>query len=164
MKFVIALLLLTTVSHDFHMAKTEIRVNDDKQRYELSQFVYLDDLQAALDLEGHPSLALCSPSEKDSSDVFILDYLRKHMVIVADGVPLDSLDWIGKEISDDLAGVYIYYAFNTDNTSPKQLNLKNTIFTELFDDQKNLVYITHSDGKKNYLLLDSSNTEEEIYR
>ncbi len=164
MNLSLILYILTSYLHDFHMAKTEVTINQEKQRYEVTQFVFLDDLQDALTVNGHPQLNLCTPDEADSSDVFILDYLQDRLVISADNQVLDSAKWIGKEISDDLAGVYIYYALLSDDASPKQLNIKNTIFTEIFDDQKNLVYLTHADGTKDYLMLDNRDTEEEILR
>ena len=164
MNLSLILLLITSSLHDFHMAKTEVTINQEKQRYEITQFVFLDDLQEALTLNGNPQLNLCTPNEVDSSDVYILDYLQDRFIISADNQVLDTAHWVGKEISDDLAGVYIYYALSSDDVTPKQLNIKNTIFTEIFNDQKNLVYLTYADGTKDYLMLDNQDTEEEIVR
>ena len=158
------LLILGSFIHDFHMAKTEVTINQGKQRYEITQFVFLDDLQEALTANGHPKLNLCTPEESDSANGYIIDYLQDHFTLSTDEVVLDSAQWIGKEISEDLAGVYIYYAYPSEDVEPKQLNVKNTIFTEIFDDQKNLVYITHADGTKDYLMLSNRDTEEEIVR
>lgn len=150
--------------HEFHVAKTDIIINSEKHQYEVSQFVFLDDLQDALSLKGYKNLDLCTESEQDSSDYYIIRYMRENLQLSVDNQSLDSITFLGKKASDDLSGVYIQFLLNSTNTNPQEILIKNTIFTEIFDDQKNVIYITHADDKKDYLLLDSDKNEEFIKR
>lgn len=143
--------------HDFHLSKCEIDMNHDDQILEIAIQVFIDDMELALATMGYDTLKLCTPHEAASADDHILEYLSKHLVVDIDGTPT-TLNWVGKEISDDLAGVWCYLTI--ENVQPNEsITVRNDTLMEIFDDQRNIVRLTYDEKNKKYLLFDVNENE-----
>ncbi len=149
------LLIPTGRYHDFHMSKTEVHFNEQNKSIEVSLHVFIDDLELAIvsDLPDIDTLYLATSKEHQLADSLIQDYLENHFKVKVDH-EIVSFNFLGKEESNDLMAFWCYME-GVGITDPKKLEFENTIFTEIFDDQKNLIVFT-APGQREFFLLDGS--------
>jgi hypothetical protein len=69
--------------------------------------------------------------------------------MVVDGESL-NYKFVGKEVNND-DFIYCFIQSN-EIASPKKITIKNTLLTEVFDEQANTVYLKVGDQKINYSL------------
>ncbi len=145
----------TEASHDFHLSKCDIAYNKDAGSLEVSLSIFIDDLELALSKNGHNDLFLCTDREVEKADEYIFEYIQRHLIIKVDGRKLNDIEWVGKEVSDDLAAVWCYIEFR--NVTPvKQVSVHYDLLMEVFEDQQNIVKMIMSPRKKAYFLLSLS--------
>ena len=126
-------------AHEFHISKCIIEYAPSENSLQIMMHLFLDDFELALSKRGGIDLKLCTAKEKEGADEFIVDYLRDHFGMIIND-KLRSFNYIGKESSEDLIGVWIYLEIE-DITNIDKIEIQNSLLTELFDDQNNLVQI-----------------------
>ena len=146
--------------HDLHISNCEIEYKEEDTTLQISLRIFIDDLELALVNRGAEDLFLCTKREHTEAEVYILDYLHDMVKLEVDGQTIEY-DYIGKEMSDDLAAVWCYLEIeNIDiNTS---MTIENRILMDLYDDQRNIVKVKLSKTKKEHFLFDPSDYKGEI--
>ena len=144
-----ALLSVFSVLHEFHITHTTIHYNSEKESFEITIKLAVEDLEKALNDQGVPELKIGTTKEHEKADQYMLDYVQQRLKIQTNNTPTE-FTWIGKEVSKDLHDVYIYTEItDCKNGKLKSLEVENTIFTEIFSDQANVVLIEFHDAKHN---------------
>jgi len=149
-KLLLSLTLLftwTTASapaHDFHMSKTTIRYAAEREQIQIEMHVFLDDLELALTEAGAPKLYIGTDLELKQAKATVARYLDKHFKLIWNGTEL-PVGLLGYELSDDLQALWIYLQAKS-REMPTSLSVQNTVLTELYDDQRNLIKVISSDG------------------
>jgi hypothetical protein len=155
-KYLFLLCLLVSISaftskpvtvHDFHTSLTEINYNPKTKSLEMTIRVFTDDLERVLTEMNNGKSVKVDPKDY-STDPLILKYLRKHLAFVSPDKDVASYDFLGKEVELDATWLYVEV--------PAAANLKgysifNSILTELFDDQTNLLNLIYPDKKKSFV-------------
>ena len=129
--------------HDFHVTHTTLHYNSDLQNMEITIKVAIEDLEMSLE---NKELRIGTLSEKKSSDEIIKNYFKNNLTIYGNN-DIINYKWVGKEISDNLHDIYIYFeisSFNKNNKI-KSLILENTIFIATTHNQSNIVLIEFED-------------------
>ncbi len=140
----------STVDHDFHLSKCDIDYSREESSLQVSISIFIDDLELALKQQGHDSLSICTQKEAGNAELLILEYLQSHLLLNVDGSQV-LLEWVGKEISEDLAAVWCY--LQVSNVHPQKfIAVTNDVLMELFDDQQNLVKLQYDKQKKSFFL------------
>jgi len=139
--------------HEFHLSKCEVEFNNDEKTLEIAIQLFIDDTESALSAVGHDSLRLFSDKEDTDADQIIHSYLQDHFIVFIDAQRYKPT-WLGKEISDDLAGLWCYMTI--DNVDPTdEITISNDVLMEVFDDQRNIVKLKYNKKNKAYFLFDS---------
>ncbi len=137
--------------HPFYSSITKIEYNEKLRETELSIKVFQDDMEKALTTQ-HPSIKsfeLNTPKENNQTNTFINDYFLKSIAIKINNKSC-KIKFIGKEYDN---GDVLWCYFSIENKKPfKTVELTNTIFTELYAKQSNIVQITQQKIRKNLLL------------
>jgi hypothetical protein len=136
------LFLLSVVQpdvHDFHVSKCVIDFRPQEKALQISLHLFIDDLEEALRQQGHHDLLICTERESAQAETYIQNYLTQRLQLFINGKSSD-FTFIGKEISDDLSGVWCYLEV-TGVEVFNRIRVKNTLLFEIFDDQKNIVSI-----------------------
>ena len=133
--------------HDFHVTHTTLYYNSDLENLEITIKVAIEDLELSLEKK---KLRIGNLNEKKSSDEIIESYFKNHLSIYGNNKIIDY-KWVGKEISDNLHDIYIYFEISNFNQNEKikSLILENTIFIETADNQSNIVLIEFGDNDYN---------------
>lgn len=145
----------TIVDHDFHLSKCDVIYSRTDRAFQMSLHLFIDDLEAALSAKGHSELGICTPQESSEGEDLMYRYIIDHLQIDIDGKTVIP-GWVGKELSDDLAGVWCYLEiFSAEAT--QSISIRNNLLIEIYADQRNIVKIQHSEDQKAYFLFDNKN-------
>lgn len=138
--------LISAFRHDFHTSLAEIGYNASEQTLEVSLRVFTDDLEAALSKENGGKSIKIDPTQ--GTDSYIQNYLHKHFTVIDGTNRSRPVHFLGKEIAVDVTWLYF------EITGVESLNakkLQNSVFTELFSDQVNMVNVKLPSGNRSYL-------------
>jgi len=145
--------MLDIIEHDLRMSRCDIDYRADAQSYEISIRIFIDDLELDLASRGHDSLKLCTKHEKANAEELIHDYLIDNLLLEVDG-DLIELNWVGKEMSEDLSAVWCYLE-GFGGTPSQSFQITNGVLLSQFDDQQNIVKIVMEDAQKSFFLFDN---------
>ncbi len=130
-----AKLLLT---HPFHVSVCDVSYDSDDKHLKISVRLFLDDLENAIRLyKNEEKLVITNPEDSAFSHQSINEYLQRNLIFSIDGKKYIP-NYLGGETDMDVMWCYL----EVKNLDPfSKIELTNTILTELFDDQENLVTI-----------------------
>ncbi len=147
-------------THDFHISKSLIRHQPAESRLQVEMHVFLDDLESALEQAGAPNPHLATELEIKDADIYLQRYLRKHFSLRSNGTAL-PYQFVGYELSDDMAGLWVYLEAPMMASSGK-LSVRNTLLTDIYDDQKNIVNFIGRNSKREMLLFSRDRRDGEL--
>ena len=148
------------LAHDFHVSKTDINYKPEQRSLQLTVRVFLDDLESALGNYDPSRMNLFTDSEYIKADSLIAIYMSDHINLTTDNNP-HSLNYIGKEISDDHSSSWCYIeALDVDEF--EILHLTNSIFNEIFDDQRNIIEFKINGSSRDFEILDKDKEQHQI--
>jgi hypothetical protein len=147
MLIVTAFLFFSAIQpHDYHVSVTQMQYNSASKVFELSVRIFTDDLEKALGAtNGNRRFTV---KDGDANDTFVSSYVSKNLLLSNARQEMAQLRYIGKQQEDDATWIYIEIPVQL---PVKGYKLQNSILTETFDDQVNMVNITTPAGKKTYM-------------
>ena len=95
-------------AHDYHVTHTTLYYNPNTGEVEITIKVAIEDLERALEERGVKKLKIGTIDENKKTDNFIINYFTNHLKIIFNDLPI-SYKWVGKEISDNLHDIYLYF-------------------------------------------------------
>lgn len=156
MKFIIISLIgifsalgFSAVEHDFHLSKASLKYKADQKAVQLSMHVYIDDFEEALRNRGVDSLFILTKKESEEADKYISLYVQDQFEVLFDDQQI-TMEYIGKEISEDLAGMWIYMEA-TEIEAPETASINYSILMDAFSDQRNILSV-QINGKADHLM------------
>lgn len=97
-------------------------------------------------------LAFCQPDEPAKANEMLLNYLNHFFYVKMNGKMVD-LQIKEKKLSGEGDNLALVVYFDHKQTEPlKTMEIKNAVFTDLFFDQSNIIYV-HVDGDSKSLML-----------
>lgn len=152
--FVLLIPYVNGSNHAFHLTVTEISHNQQKQRLEVVQKIFLDDFEDALKQWSGQKVDIINPTDQVALTVLMGEYIAANFMLEADGELLAG-SYLGAEMDGDV--MYCYSSFEVAEI-PDTIKVENTLLIEKFPDQANLVHVTLSDETKS-LNLSKEETE-----
>ena len=136
--------------HDFHVTHTTIYYNADKEAIEITVNVAIEDLELALEDQTAKKISIGTNAETELLDELIEAYFRKRLSLAPNN-RLIHYQWVGKEVSQDLHNLYIYFEVLdcNKNGTIESLLIENSIFTDILPDQSNIVLVEFGDQSHN---------------
>ena len=143
-------------AHEFYLSVTEIEYNRQQQSLQIITRVFIDDFQNVLNQRYGAKLQLSEEAEEGAIAGNISKYLQQKLKLRVHGEEL-QLNYLGKEYDADQLVLYI----EVENVTPfNNIEVTNSILTDLFDDQKNIVHVKVNDKTKSLLLMRQQETEK----
>jgi hypothetical protein len=127
----------TTESADFHkyyFTKMSMERNFEENSLEVQFRFFSDDLEKVLGEADSFHLRLGDDREVDNADELIFDYLFEHVSISGEGWNEVQVNYIGKDVDNEITLVYIEY---TGISKWSEVTISNTIMLDLFEGQSN---------------------------
>ena len=164
-----SLLALALLGHSFHadshplrLSLTEIEYASDSQLMVINLRLFLMDVNEALVFDPDSTeLAFCQPNESPSAERLLLAYLDRFFHVKVNGRKIDltiKSKKLNGEGDNTALGVLFEYR---QQQSVKSLEIKNAVFTDLFFDQSNIVYV-HVNGDSRSLMLNKKTPIHEL--
>lgn len=150
------------MAHPLRLSLCEIEYTSGKQLLTINLKLFLTDVNEAIVFDPNSKeLAFCQPNEPAKANQLLLDYLNRFFYVKANG-SLVKLKVKRKKLSGEgentALWVYFEYAQGQPLTS---LEIKNAVFTDLFFDQNNIVYV-HVNGKSKSLMLNKKTSTHKL--
>lgn len=160
LQFQILVLFLASSVHPFHITVCEIEHDPETKALQISQRVFLDDLEETLNHVYSTKMDIIQPEDKHLRDSLIKEYIIKNLILTVDGKKRDRT-YLGHEVDKDVLWCYIeYYGVK----KLEKISLTNTVFFELYEDQNTLVHVTYEGTTVSRKLTQLKPSEEFIFK
>jgi hypothetical protein len=154
----VVLLFLTSSAftlHKFYMAVYQINYAPEKKMLQITSRIFIDDLNKTLEKKYNKKFHF--GNENDSAEELSLakEYLVQHFSIKVNNQS-KPMNFLSKEVDDDVLVCY----WNIKGISKiNSLEIYNTVLTDWFPDQKNLVHVAALGVKNSFLFTYYKSTE-----
>tara|TARA_B100001029_G_C15049699_1_gene449757 strand:+ start:285 stop:797 length:513 start_codon:yes stop_codon:yes gene_type:complete len=150
-------------AHDYHLTHTTLYYNANTEQVEITIKVAIEDLERALEGRLKEKLKIGTADENEKTNYFIVNYFNNHLKIISNNLPV-SYTWVGKEVSDNLHDMYLYFEINSFNQHDGSilLKLENTVFFDTALDQSNIVLINFNGDQKNLIFTKDQKTQSVV--
>ena len=148
--------------HPLRLSLCEIEYTADQQILTINLKLFLTDVNEALVLDPYSNeLAFCQPNEAPHAEKLLLEYLNQffHVKINEQLVELAvNRKKLGGE--GENTALWVYFEHKMDQ--PLQaMEVKNAVFTDLFFDQNNIVYV-HAFGDSKSMMLNKKTSSHQL--
>lgn len=131
-------LALVAALHPLHVSVTDIAYDEKDKALEIMMRVFMDDLELTMrNRHQKPALDILNPKEL-TLDQMMDDYLKEKLIIALDG-KRQEINYLGHERDGE---AFVFYVEVSPVKKWKQIQVQNTIVTETYEDQSNLVHVT----------------------
>lgn len=148
------------IFHEFHLSKSLVEYNASEKAIQVSMHIFLDDLEEALRKQGKDQLHICTTKESAEAEAHLEAYIRDHFKMIVNGKAVE-FNFLGKEPSEDYQAAWCYIEVEGVETL-KDIEIRNDLLMEIFDDQKNVVQLIGPNKKRGVLLLQKGRTKEKV--
>ncbi|MEZ4959032.1 MAG: DUF6702 family protein [Saprospiraceae bacterium] len=146
-------------AHDIHLSKCQITFPVENT-LDLKCHIWLDDLTAALVLNGLGDPKLLTPGEAPDANTILMKYLFSKIKIRVNGQLIQPA-WVDKKASEDGLAVWIHLqAQNLGKV--KTVSVTNELLRELYRDQQNIVHLKGPGSRQGYLIFEKPGQQESI--
>ena len=140
--------LFSYLIHPFHVSVCDVDFNEEAKSIQLSQRIFLDDLEQTLNEKYRVNLVIDDELSKVYRDSLIKVYLFESLQVSIDGKEKKGI-YIGNEIEDEAMWCYIEFK---GIKKFKSLKIKSSVLIETFEDQANIIHFTYGDYEKSIKL------------
>ena len=149
-------------AHPLKLSLCEIEYSSEKKLISVNLKLFLTDVNEAIVFDPYSKdLAFCQTNESKHANRLLLNYLNQFFYIKVNSKILE-LEIKNKNLKGEGDNTALWLHFEYIQTSPLQsLEIKNAVFTDLFFDQNNIVYI-HIDEKSKSLMLDKKKSIHQL--
>jgi hypothetical protein len=134
--------------HKFYVSVTQIDYVQNKKRIEITSRIFIDDLEKALTKKYQKKPNITSSNELPEAEEWIKTYVKEKIKISINKKP-QVIEYLAKEVEGDVLIIYTKIAIS------KKINtfeFYNSLLTETFQDQQNIVHTNINSNKKSFLL------------
>ena len=139
--------------HPLRLSLCEIEYFSKTRIISINLKLFLTDVNEAILFDpNNNELAFCQPNESTNANQMLLDYINRYFYVKVneESIPLEIKN---KRLSGEDENIALW--INLEHSQVGELNsieIKNAIFTDLFFDQNNIVYI-HINNQSNSIML-----------
>ena len=146
--------------HPLHITICEIEYDDERKALEITQRVFLDDLELEVRNErADPDLDILQPDNGLTVDDLLKEYMKKHVKVSLEGKE-QVYHYLGHEVEGD--AVYCYFEIQKVR-KVRSVGLFNDILINTHDDQVNLVHVEVDGEIKSMKLYSKVRSDEVVF-
>lgn len=146
--FIFTPLLLAASAHKYYLSVTDLEFNSESQSVQIITRLFYDDLEEVLQERYDDSIVVDATYDQEILDRYLTKYLSQKLVVTINGEKKEHT-FIGKEYEDDYVVCYVEIE---DIKEISSLEVYNTLLTDVFPEQKNMVHTSINNHKKSFLL------------
>ena len=149
-------------AHPLRLSLCEIEYSSEKQLLSINLKLFLTDVNEAIVFDPYSKeLAFCQPNESENANQMLMNYVNKYFYVKANKKAI-NLKIKQKRLSGEDENTALWVTFEIAHAAPlNSLEIKNAVFTDLFFDQNNVVYV-HVDGKSKSMMLNKKTAVHQL--
>ncbi len=144
---------MSSFTHDFYVSYTELFYAPKQSQIQITSRIFIDDIEEFLETQTNEKVALLPDSNTVLIDSLIKRFFIKNFKLSINNNAIE-LNYLGRQYKDDQL---LIFAEGTLLSTPKQLEIQNTILTSFIPKQQNIVSFDTQNSKKKFLM-DNSKT------
>lgn len=141
--------------HKFYVSIFQMNYVPEKKTMQIMARIFTDDLEKALEKKSKKKIYLATPKEAPETEELLKKYLAEKVRIKINNTE-KTIRFLGRETEDD---VVICYLTVPVSEKINTLEVYNTVLTEIFPDQQNIIHTSVNSNKKSLLLTNSKPKE-----
>ena len=151
-----------TFAHPLKLSLCEIEYSSEKEVLTINLKLFLTDVNEAIVFNPNSNeLKFCQPNESAQANQLLLNYLNQFFYVKVNQKLVD-LHIKNKRLKGENDNTALWVSFEYKQSSPlESLEIKNAVFTDLFFDQNNIVYV-HVDKTSKSLMLDKKKSVHQL--
>ncbi|PJJ09437.1 hypothetical protein CLU83_2793 [Flavobacterium sp. 1] len=161
-KRIVSLLLLAFIfsmssfgMHKFYMAIYQINYAPEKKMLQITARIFADDFDKALEKKHGKKFFFGTNKETAESLELLKKYLAESFSLKVNGQS-KTMNFLSKEMDGD---VLVCYLSIKDISKIKEIEIYNSILTDYFASQQNIVNVTAFNVKRSFLFTETSTKE-----
>jgi hypothetical protein len=164
-KYIIGILLLCWIvcssftPHKYYVAVTQMDLVPQKKRVEITSRIFIDDFEKALTKKFKQKPNITTSNELPEAEEWIKQYITEKIKVSINKKP-QRIEYLAKEIEGDVIIIYTKIAIS------KKINtfeIYNSLLTETFQEQQNIVHTNINGNKKSFLMTNTKFNEKIDY-
>lgn len=140
---------LQPLDHKFYLSVTQMEFDADKNRITAISRVFVDDLEETLRQRYDVQLALGTDLEDEKASFYIRRYVEQKLTVEINNVPLE-FSFAGFTYQNDQ--IVLLSEFSIIDSDDYEIKVTNTIITDAYSDQQNLVHFRMNQKKQSEVL------------
>jgi hypothetical protein len=146
--------------HKFYVGVFQIDYFKEKKAVQITARLFIDDLEKALYKKHNKHIYITTKDEIAEANTLIANYLSEKLKIKINNKS-QSLQFLTKEQEDNIVICYLKIPFK-DNI--KYLEITNTVLSDIFKEQQNLVHLNLNSNKKTLLFTNTETNQKLKYK
>lgn len=148
--------------HPLRLSLCEIEYTADQQLLTINLKLFLTDVNEAIVFDPNSKeLAFCQPNEAPHAEKLLLEYLDQFFYVKTNGQPV-ALKIKKKKLGGEGENTALWVYFEQVLETPlNSMEIKNAVFTDLFFDQNNIVYV-HANGESKSMMLNKETSTHQL--
>ncbi len=145
----IVLFSVTAITlHKEYYSITEIKHSKKEQTLQISMRLFTNDIDLALNKHFSRTIELGTENETANADNLLVSYLNQKFTIWLNNKQI-TYEYLGKEFEKDVSYIYLECPIDEPIST---LTVQNSVLTELYFEQENIVKIHINDLDKSLIL------------
>ncbi len=136
-----------SVNHPVHVSVTNMEYITEESKFEISFRLFLDDFEEIIAQKYGVKLNIGKKSELKNSNEYINKYVYEHFSAKFNDKNINSKKIILKKKKVEDVTIWLYYEIKYKPVL-KNVEIKNSLMTDLYKDQKNLFIFTYKKKQK----------------
>ncbi|MEM7078698.1 MAG: DUF6702 family protein [Pseudomonadota bacterium] len=143
----------TIQAHPLRLSLSQIEYSSEAQVLTIDLRLFLMDVNEALVFDPESTeLGFCEPDESPNAEPLLLEYLERFFQVRVNGRKVD-LNIKSKRLAGQGIDTALGVQFEHRQAPPlTTLEIRNAVFTDLFFDQTNVVYVHVDDNSRSLML------------
>ena len=138
----------TEIAHEFYLSVTDVTYVKQEKSLQIISRVFIDDFENVINKRYQKNFKLIPSKEVEEIDQYIETYIRDKFILKTNKGQL-KFSYLGRKYEDDM----IYLFLEVENLKDfDYLSIENSILTDLFEEQKNMVHFEADAFKKSFIL------------
>jgi len=134
--------------HRFYVAIYQIKHVPEKARIEITTRIFVDDLNDAIQKAFHQKTFIGTEKETPEAIALLKKYLAEKFKVSIDG-KFRTMNYLSSEMENN---VIICYFSIKNIPKVSTMEVENTVLTELYSEQQNIIQYSNNKNKQNLLL------------
>lgn len=146
--------------HKFYVGVFQIDYFKEKKAVQITARLFIDDLEKALYKKHNKHIYITTKDEIAEANTLIANYLSEKLKIKINNKS-QTIQFLTKEQEDNIVICYLKIPFK-DNI--KDLEITNTVLSDIFKEQQNLVHLNLNSNKKTLLFTNTETNQKLKYK